>query len=298
MSVITTVMFDVLLQVLLGDAGAGKSSLVLRFVKEQFVEFQHAETKSFGRNSQELLRLRLLCRSPSSSNSNNPGFHNINNPCIDLYFHCTKGQDAMSTVEFHETLMNQMLPSAWSHNPLTTIKLICNFIDKRGDGGKRNQDEAFFTVVAWLHQNHPKTLAYNCANFRLFRTYPRPSLHSLAGSTGRSSLEIYWDDEGGGGFKWNDEGEDFNSRAEYVQTMTKSQDWTADFGKVFDVILEEAMNANLKPNKMVKKVLALTTYKHFLTGSNFSFWGETKMSPFLLLVSATTFTSPKLSFFP
>ncbi|KAM1917373.1 hypothetical protein ACFX13_036982 [Malus domestica] len=31
--------FDVL-QVLLGDVGAGKSSLVLAFVKEQFVEFQ------------------------------------------------------------------------------------------------------------------------------------------------------------------------------------------------------------------------------------------------------------------
>jgi GTPase SAR1 family protein len=34
------VMFNVLLQVLLGDVGAGKSSLVLRFVKGQFVEFQ------------------------------------------------------------------------------------------------------------------------------------------------------------------------------------------------------------------------------------------------------------------
>ena len=29
-----------ILQVLLGDVGAGKSSLVLRFVKGQFVEFQ------------------------------------------------------------------------------------------------------------------------------------------------------------------------------------------------------------------------------------------------------------------
>ncbi len=29
-----------MLQVLLGDVGAGKSSLVLRFVKGQFVEFQ------------------------------------------------------------------------------------------------------------------------------------------------------------------------------------------------------------------------------------------------------------------
>ncbi|KAM1917372.1 hypothetical protein ACFX13_036981 [Malus domestica] len=66
-------------------------------------------------------------------------FHNNNNnPCVDLYFHCAKGHDAMSTVEFHETLINQVLPSAWSHNPLTTLKLICNFIDKRGNGGKRN----------------------------------------------------------------------------------------------------------------------------------------------------------------
>ncbi|TQD87661.1 hypothetical protein C1H46_026779 [Malus baccata] len=67
----------------------------------------------------------------------------------------------MSIVEFHETLMNQVLPSAWSHNPLTTLKLICNFIDRRGDDGKRNKDEALFMVAVWLHQNHPKTLAYN-----------------------------------------------------------------------------------------------------------------------------------------
>ncbi|KAM2733938.1 hypothetical protein EV2_037304 [Malus domestica] len=93
------------------------------------------------------------------------------------------------------------------------------------------------------------------------------------------------------------QGEDLNSRAEYMQTLIKSQDWTTDFGKVFDVILEEVVNENLKPDKMVKKVLALTTYKHFLTGNNFSFWGEIKMSPFVLLVYASTFTSPKLSFF-
>ncbi|KAM2393247.1 hypothetical protein ACFX1X_036627 [Malus domestica] len=67
----------------------------------------------------------------------------------------------MSIVEFHKILMNQVLPSAWSHNPLTTLKLICNFIDRRDDGGKRNQDEAFFTTAVWLYQNHPKTLAYN-----------------------------------------------------------------------------------------------------------------------------------------
>ncbi|TQD87666.1 hypothetical protein C1H46_026784 [Malus baccata] len=38
------------------------------------------------------------------------GFHNINNPCVDMYFHCAK--DAMLTVEFHKTLMNHVFPSA------------------------------------------------------------------------------------------------------------------------------------------------------------------------------------------
>ncbi|KAM2393261.1 hypothetical protein ACFX1X_036641 [Malus domestica] len=54
---ITTGMFDVLLQVLLGDVGAGKSSLVLSFVKEQFVEFQvlrgEAHLKFTGRTREE-----------------------------------------------------------------------------------------------------------------------------------------------------------------------------------------------------------------------------------------------------
>jgi GTPase SAR1 family protein len=36
-------------QVLLGDVGAGKSSLVLRFVKGQFVEFQVNLLKYFSR---------------------------------------------------------------------------------------------------------------------------------------------------------------------------------------------------------------------------------------------------------
>lgn len=40
-------MFDILLQVLLGDVGAGKSSLVLRFVKGQFIEFQVGSVVNF-----------------------------------------------------------------------------------------------------------------------------------------------------------------------------------------------------------------------------------------------------------
>lgn len=40
-------MFDILHQVLLGDVGAGKSSLVLRFVKGQFIEFQVGSVVNF-----------------------------------------------------------------------------------------------------------------------------------------------------------------------------------------------------------------------------------------------------------
>ncbi|KAM2512216.1 hypothetical protein PS1_036516 [Malus domestica] len=295
----------------------------------------------------------------------------------------------MSTVEFHKILMNQVLPLAWSHNLLTILKLICNFIDRRGDSRKRNQDEVFFTTAVWLYQNHPKTLAYNlvpifgsfghildlprilsqvlrgeahlkftgwmreeadsngmvkCLKFDIekfhhhkdhdhhddyclqitqaatylptiadhcnegFPARIMPPRRGCAASADDAALlphDIlsyikYPELEQEANIKWKKMMEVYSKQGKlknWLATLIKSQDWTADFKKVFDVILEEVVNANLKPDKMVKKVLALTTYKHFLTGSNLSFWGETKMSPFLLLVSATTFTSPKLSFF-
>ncbi|VVA19487.1 PREDICTED: LOW QUALITY PROTEIN [Prunus dulcis] len=52
---------------------------------------------------------------------------------------------------------------AWSHNPLTTLKLICNLRDCSNDLGK-SDEEAFYAAAFWLHQNHPKTLACNVAS--------------------------------------------------------------------------------------------------------------------------------------
>ena len=49
-----------LLQVLLGDVGAGKSSLVLRFVKGQFVEFQVGCYQDFGIYNPLKIRLLIL----------------------------------------------------------------------------------------------------------------------------------------------------------------------------------------------------------------------------------------------
>ncbi|KAI5328038.1 hypothetical protein L3X38_027434 [Prunus dulcis] len=58
--------------------------------------------------------------------------------------------------------LKQQLPVPWSHNPLTTLKLmICNLY-----AGKRYYLEAFETAASWLHHNHPKTLA--CMQRRLY----------------------------------------------------------------------------------------------------------------------------------
>ncbi|CAL2252626.1 unnamed protein product [Prunus armeniaca] len=53
--------------------------------------------------------------------------------------------------------LKQLLPAAWSHNPLITLKLICNLLDRR----RRGDAEGFYTAAFWLHHNHPKTLVAN-----------------------------------------------------------------------------------------------------------------------------------------
>ncbi|KAM2507985.1 hypothetical protein FF1_030171 [Malus domestica] len=66
-------------------------------------------------------------------------------PCVRLFF-----QDLGSLKD-----VLQLLPSAWSHNPLTMLKIICNLEEAQSD------EEAFLTAMVWLHQNHPNTLAHN-----------------------------------------------------------------------------------------------------------------------------------------
>lgn len=62
------------------------------------------------------------------------------------------------------------LKLAWDHNPLTTLKLICNLRGVRGTG--KSDKEGFYTAAFWLHSNHPKTLACNVralADFGYFK---------------------------------------------------------------------------------------------------------------------------------
>ncbi|PQQ15521.1 uncharacterized protein Pyn_28914 [Prunus yedoensis var. nudiflora] len=91
------------------------------------------------------------------------------NPCLDFFFHvlvpnveAEDDSDKPPTSSSYKYL-KQLLPLAWSHNPLTTLKLICNLRDCSNDLGK-SDEEAFYAAAFWLHQNHPKTLACNVAS--------------------------------------------------------------------------------------------------------------------------------------
>ncbi|XP_034197229.1 uncharacterized protein LOC117612671 [Prunus dulcis] len=60
--------------------------------------------------------------------------------------------------------LKQLLPVAWSHNPLTTLKLIFNLHSRISRKG-RDYPEAFHTALFCLHQNHPRTLLCNLPAF-------------------------------------------------------------------------------------------------------------------------------------
>ncbi|CAN6686966.1 unnamed protein product [Malus baccata var. baccata] len=83
------------------------------------------------------------------------------NPCI-----CCK-----ASASSHRYLNQQLLPLAWSHSPLTTLKLIRYL-------GQTTDYELFYNALLWLHHNHPKTLASN--------------IKPLAGNSGRNFVEIIY----------------------------------------------------------------------------------------------------------
>ncbi|PQM40534.1 uncharacterized protein Pyn_22038 [Prunus yedoensis var. nudiflora] len=97
------------------------------------------------------------------------------NPCLDLFFKVVKPSEykdfsvrekkiseIKAEVEASCTYLKQILPLAWSHNPITTLKLIFNLLDEK------HFHQAFHTAAVWLHHNHPKTLLCNVSNIELF----------------------------------------------------------------------------------------------------------------------------------
>ncbi|MCI39793.1 plant/T31B5-30 protein, partial [Trifolium medium] len=55
-----------------------------------------------------------------------PTFLSTGNPCLDFFFHVVPNTPSETLVE--------RLQLAWSQNPLTTLKLVCNLRGVRGTG--------------------------------------------------------------------------------------------------------------------------------------------------------------------
>ncbi|CAB4311774.1 unnamed protein product [Prunus armeniaca] len=115
-----------------------------------------------------------------------PILSSYGNPCLDLFFHVlVPNVEAEDDSDKHPAsssykYLKQLLPLAWSHNPLTTLKLICNLRDCSNYLGK-SDEEAFYAAAFWLHQNHPKTLACNVASIAGEFSQSVALMHDLVG---------------------------------------------------------------------------------------------------------------------
>ncbi|GER26083.1 hypothetical protein STAS_01710 [Striga asiatica] len=85
-------------------------------------------------------------------------FLSTGNPCLDFFFHVVPDTPP-------ETLARR-LELAWDHDPLMTLKLVCNLRAAEGTG--KADEEGGLTAALWLHANHPKTLALNLDSFAGF----------------------------------------------------------------------------------------------------------------------------------
>ncbi|KAK2375484.1 hypothetical protein QL285_076373 [Trifolium repens] len=114
-----------------------------------------------------------------------PTFLSTGNPCLDFFFHVVPDTPS-------ETLLER-LQLAWSQNPLTTLKLVCNLRGVRGTG--KSDREGFYAAALWFHQHHPKTLASNVpslADFGYFKDLPEILYRLLEGSSVRKTQKQEW----------------------------------------------------------------------------------------------------------
>lgn len=83
------------------------------------------------------------------------------NPCLDFFFHVVPNTPAQE--------LKERVELAWKHDPLTTLKLICNLRGVRGTG--KSDKESYYSAALWLHEHHPQTFASNVESFAHFGYY-------------------------------------------------------------------------------------------------------------------------------
>ncbi|XP_021810759.1 uncharacterized protein LOC110754069 [Prunus avium] len=130
---------------------------------------------------------RLKANNYNDGSNKNP----IPNPCLRLFFDIKPPAYWRGTPQFSDDYLQQLLPQAWSHSPLTTLKLIFNLRHRRG----KFDDQAFYTAAYWLYQYHPKTLACNvvaiAASFGTFLDLLKILYRTLQGKDQLPSARFY-----------------------------------------------------------------------------------------------------------
>lgn len=119
-------------------------------------------------------------------------FLSSGDPCLDFFFHVVPSTPPQTLTGF--------LNASWAHDPLTTLKLICNLRGVRGTG--KSDKEGFYTAALWLHSLHPKTFACNVASFAefgYFKDLPEIIYRLLEGSDVRQIQKAEWERRKRGG---------------------------------------------------------------------------------------------------
>ncbi|XP_058772555.1 uncharacterized protein LOC131646564 [Vicia villosa] len=172
-----------------------------------------------------------------------PTFLSTGNPCLDFFFHVVPNTPP-------ETLV-QRLQLAWSQNPLTTLKLVCNLRGVRGTG--KSDREGFYAAALWLHQHHPKTLASNVpslADFGYFKDLPEILYRLLEGSQIRKIRKEEWTQrKRGSKNKRSSTSAPFGERKTKKKQSKDNDDNEGWKGTAKDSVITEEMAARAKAEK-------------------------------------------------
>ncbi|KNA07105.1 hypothetical protein SOVF_174950 [Spinacia oleracea] len=104
------------------------------------------------------------------------------NPSLDFFFHVVPDTPASE--------LTRLVELSWTHDPLLTLKLICNLRGVRGTG--KSDKQGFYTAALWLHQNHPKTISLNMrpvSGFGYLKDMPEILFRLLEGSDSRKRVD-------------------------------------------------------------------------------------------------------------
>ncbi|KAK1270622.1 hypothetical protein QJS04_geneDACA021616 [Acorus gramineus] len=85
--------------------------------------------------------------------NNSATYISSGNPCLDFFFQVVPDTPSRT--------LTSLLESAWSCDPLKSLKLVCHLRGVRGTG--KSDKEGFYSAAIWIHNYHPKTLALNIA---------------------------------------------------------------------------------------------------------------------------------------